>query len=70
MSLLKIDRFEIVDVDNRGSSKKGIKDHSIDKIVVLLNKIVDEETTVSIAEDIISVIETHLVPSDDNGSED
>ena len=67
---MKIDRFEIVDVDNRSTNNKGIKDHSIDKIVVLLKDMGDEQTTVSIAEDIISVIESHLQQSEDNGGED
>lgn len=67
--MITIPRFEIVDVDYKRTNKIGIKDHSIDKLVVALNEIVDKETTVSIAEDIISVIENHLDGDDSNGSD-
>ena len=67
---LKVNRFEIVDVDYKRTNKIGIKDHAIDKIVVAIKEIVDKETTKSIAEDFISVIENHLEGDDSNGGED
>lgn len=57
---MTIPRFEVVDIDNKKSNRVGIKDHEVDKIVVVVNEIVDKEITVSIAEDIISVIENRL----------
>ena len=69
--MIQIPRFEIVDVDYKRTNKIGIKDHAVDKLVVALNEIVDKQTTLSIAEDFISVIENHLENGDDsNGSED
>lgn len=58
--MITIPRFSVVDIDKKKSNRKGIKDHSDNRMVVVLNEIVDEETTISIAEDIISVIENHL----------
>lgn len=58
--MMTIPRFEVVDIDNKKSNRVGIKDHAVDRIVVVVNEIVDKDTTVSIAEDIISVIENRL----------
>ena len=58
--MMTIARFEVVDIDNKKSNRVGIKDHAVDRIVVVVNEIVDKDTTVSIAEDIISVIENRL----------
>ena len=67
---MKIDRFEVVDIDNRSTNKVGVKDHSSDKVVVLLNMFEKKEDNVSLAEDFISVIETHLQEGEQNGGED
>ncbi len=66
---IQINRFEVVDIDNRSGNKVGIKDHATDKTVVLLNMFEKKEDNVSLAEDIISVIENHLAESDDNDNE-
>ena len=63
--MIEIPRFEVVDIDNKKSNRKGIKDHLDDRIVVIINELVDEETTISIAENIISVIETILLGEED-----
>lgn len=68
--MIEIPRFSVVDIDRKKSNHKGIKDHLDGRIVVVLNEINDEETTVSIAEDFISVIENHLEGDDSNGGED
>ena len=66
--MIEIPRFSVVDIDNKRSNRKGIKDHQDGRIIVIVKDIVDKETTKSIAEGIISVIENNL--SDENGSED
>lgn len=66
--MIEIPRFEVVDIDNKKSNRKAIKDHLDDRIIVIVNEIVNEETTVSIAEDIISVIETILLGEEEDGS--
>ena len=67
---MKINRFQVIDIDNRGTEKVGIKDHLIDKSVVLLNVFEKKEDNISLAEDIISVIETHLQEGELDGGED
>jgi len=67
--MMTVARFEVVNIDKAKYYRIGIKDHEDDRIVVMVNEIVDDKTTVSIAEDIISVIENHLA-GEDNGSED
>ena len=71
--MIQIPRFEVINIPNKKFLTVGIKDHTVDKTIVLLDEIVDDKTTISIAEDIVSVIENHLQQmeeSDDNGSED
>ena len=68
--MIQIPRFEVTDIDNRGTHKVGIKDHSSDKTVVLLNMFEKKEDNISLAEDIISVIETHLQEGEQDGGED
>ena len=65
--MIQILRFEIVDIDNRSTNKVGIKDHLSDKTVVLLNMFEKKEDNISLAEDIISVIENHITESENNG---
>lgn len=66
---IQINRFEVVDIDNRSGNKVGIKDHATDKTVVLLNMFEKQEDNVSLGEDIISVIENHLEQSENNDNE-
>ena len=66
---IQINRFEVVDIDNRSGNKVGIKDHLTDKTVVLLNMFEKREDNVSLGEDIISVIENHLAESEENDNE-
>ena len=66
---IKINRLVVIDIDNRATNKVGIKDHLTDKTVVLLNMFEKKEDNISLAEDIISVIETHLQEGEQNGSE-
>ena len=62
---MKIDRFELIDVTGMRTYSKGIKDHSDDRLIVLLNTIVDDKVTERIGEEIISVIE-NIIGEEEN----
>ncbi len=62
--MIEIPRFSVDDIEVKDTKGVVIKDHLDDKPIVILNIINDKQTTVSIAEKIISVIEEELENDD------
>ena len=58
--MIEIPRFQVVDIDMKGTTSVGIKDHQDDSIVVLVSMFNEKESNTSLAEDIIICIENKL----------
>ena len=67
--VLKVNRFEVVDVGTHSGFSVGINDHAEDKIIVLIKYTDDKNINVSLAEKLISEIEDYIVNQDETTEE-